>query len=137
MVQWNIAVAIPVKVAFSIGTRPKLQIVCTILCNHCCAHASKLHAWRRKSPRQSLTAKPNLFIQRVAVACKTHTKSLKHFFSLYICHSHLEICTEVSEWETSVYTYSRYDWILVMWRFLWPVKAFRVIKWLLKQWFSK
>ena len=64
---------------------PKLQLVHIILCNHCCARASKLHVQRRKSPRQSLTTKPNLFAQRIAVVCKTRAKYLKHFFSLYNC----------------------------------------------------
>ena len=112
--------------------RRKLQLVRTILCNHCCARASKLHAQRRKSPRQSLTIKPNMFAQRIAVARKTRAKYLKHFFSLYNCCRCLEICTEVGEWETNVFTYSRYDWILVTWRFRWPAKAFRMIKWLLR-----
>ena len=79
------------------SARPKLQLVLTILRNHCCARASKLHAQRRKSPRQSLTVKPNLFAQRIAVARKTRAKSLKHLFSLYNCRSRLEICTEVGE----------------------------------------
>ena len=61
---------------------PKLQLARTTLRNHSCARASKLHAQRRKSPRQSLIVKPNLFAQRIAVVHKTRTKSLKHVFSL-------------------------------------------------------
>ena len=74
---------------------------------NCCARASKLHAQRRKSSRQSLTVKPNLFAQRIAVARKTRANSLKHLFSLHNCRSRLEICTEVDEWETNVFTYNR------------------------------
>ena len=95
----------------SAGTCSKWQVVHTIWCNHCWSCASKLHTQRRKSPRQNLTVKQCSFTQ-------LHTKvtqNLWNTFSLYNCHSRLEICIEVGEWETNVYMYCHYDWILVMW----------------------
>ena len=78
----------------------------TILWNYCCTCASKRHVQRRKSTRQSLTVKPNLFVQRIAAVRKPRTNLWNTFYPyIFTYRSYLEICTEVGECETNIFKY--------------------------------